>query len=459
MTYQKPQKPTPLLSTQYALDSRSAAQWHALRWVMAKTKAGKNKQGEGSFTVLPDGRVRWRVHVTTQAGERRPMSGTAKNMTAARKAVADVRREAERNALAPRERYTLGQLVQEYIDRQAPRLKQRTVENYRALLRRNIEPSAGQLLAQGVTPARLRAFYEGLRETGQGDSVRRQVHNLINAAYKMGLVDNLVSVNPAAQTRPQYTQGSAKREKAFTPDEAARFYEVARADRWGWPLAFMLATGLRPGETLGLTWDNVTFNADGSASVQVERTRSVSGGKVYEDTPKTERGRRVLRVTGDAVALLRDSQAQQVRESRARLRFNGHEYIPTNYTFTTQAGTPWRPDNLRRPMRRLCLAAGVPIRTPHGLRHTFTSVMAASGHAVEVLSKQLGHATPTFTLEFYRSVFESERQALTYSPTPRPKPQAQVRRVQVKVRRAKVKLHGPTAKALPKKKVLKPKGS
>lgn len=414
---------------------------------MAETDTGgkprkkKNRQGEGSYIRLPDGRVRWRVTVTTQAGERRPMSGTAKNMTEARKAVSEAARAAERNALPPREKYTLEQLVTEYIERQAPRLKQRTIDNYRALLRRNIAPSAGHLKAQGVSPARLREFYEGLRETGQGDSVRRQVHNLINAAYKMGLVDGLVSVNPAASTRPQYTQGSAKREKAFTPDEAARFYEAARADRWGYPLAFMLATGLRPGECLGLTWDNVTFEPDGSASVRVERTRSVSGGKVYEDTPKTERGRRSLRVTGDAVALLKDSRAQQLKEQGARLRFNGHEYKITNYVFTTLAGTPWRSDNLRRPMRRLCVAAGVPIRTPHGLRHTFTSVMAASGHAIEVLSKQLGHATPSFTLEFYRSVFESERQSLTYEPQPRPAAKAPAVRVQVKVRRATLKVH------------------
>ncbi|UTA50087.1 N-terminal phage integrase SAM-like domain-containing protein [Deinococcus radiodurans] len=48
---------------------------------------------------------------------------------------------------------TVEQLVSAYIEHRAPSLKGRTVENYRALLRRNISPSLGQLKAQGVTPS------------------------------------------------------------------------------------------------------------------------------------------------------------------------------------------------------------------------------------------------------------------------------------------------------------------
>lgn len=388
---------------------------------MADDSAGrkvKRGQGEGSFTRTPAGRVRWRVMVTTQAGERRHVTGTARNLTAAREAVREARAAADRDALPPREKVTVEHLVSTYIEHRAPRLKGRTVENYRALLRRNISPTLGELKAQGITPQRLRAFYDGLRESGQGDSVRRQVHNLLNASYALGLIDGTVTVNPAQRARPVYVERGAARVKAYTPEEAARFYAATRADRWGWPLAFMLATGLRPGEVLGLTWEDVTFAAQGSAVVRVGRTRSVSSGRVYEDTPKTERGRRTLTVTGDAVRLLREAQAQTAREAGARLRHNGREYVPTNYVFTTRAGTPYRPDNLRRPMTRLCQVAGVPVLTPHKLRHTWASVQAAAGVAVEVLSAELGHAAPSFTRDVYRHVYESERASLTYDPTP-----------------------------------------
>ena len=422
----------------------------ALRWGMTETDGGrraKRGQGEGSYIRLPDGRVRWRVRVTTPAGEPRNLSGTARNMTAAREAVRAAREAAQRDTLPPRERLTVEQLVTAYIEHRAPKLKGRTVENYRALLRRNIAPSLGPLKAQGVTPARLRAFYDAQREAGQGDSVRRQTHNLLNAAYLLGLTDGAVTVNPASRARPVYVERGAARVKAYTPEQAAVFYAAARADRWGWPLAFMLATGLRPGEVLGLTWADVTMRGSAEAGtlaavVSVERTRSVSSGRVYEDTPKTERGRRSLTVTGDAARLLLDARAQAEREAGARLRHNGREYQSTGYVFTTRAGTPYRPDNLRRPMTRLCRAAGVPVLTPHKLRHTWASVQAAAGVPVEVLSAELGHAAASFTRDTYRHVFESERASLTYDPlTPaqaQPQAAAPSERRRVTVRRARL---------------------
>jgi len=335
---------------------------------------------------------------------------------------------------------TVKKLVEEYIEHRAPSVKGRTLDNYRAILKRNIEPTFGALKAQGVNVPRLREFYEDLRTGGQGDSVRRQVHNLLHAAYKLGLSNSVVTVNPAAQVRPVYTErGRAGRPVSFTPEQAVIFYQAARADRWGWPLAFMLATGMRPGEVLGLRWEEVTFGADGSALVPIERTRSVSGGRVYEDTPKTERGRRTVRVTGDAVALLKETKAQEERERKARLVHNGRPYQVTGYVFTSRAGTPYRPDNLRRPMRRLCLAADIPLLTPHKLRHTWTSLFAAQGVSIEVLSRQLGHESATVTRNFYRHVFEEERGELTYDPVtslaPREPIKVRVRRAIGKVKR------------------------
>lgn len=199
----------------------------------------------------------------------------------------------------------------------------------------------------------------------------------------------------------------------------------------------MLATGVRPGEAVGLMWSDVTFRPDGSAAVSIERTRSVSRGKVYEDTPKTERGRRDIFVTGDALALLKEAKAHGEREKLARLIHNGCPHQETGYVFTSRAGTPYRPDNLRRPMRRLSLAAGVPLLTPHDLRHTWTSLEAAGGKSVEVLSKHLGHANASVTRDVYRHVFDEERADLTYDPvTPLP-----VRkRIKVRIRRAEDKV-------------------
>lgn len=399
-------------------------------------KRAKRGQGEGSFTALPDGRVRWRVMVTTSAGDRRNFSGTAKNLTAARAKVREARKFKEYGELPSREVVSVEQFVTDYIERRerAGGIKQRTAFDYRYSLRHYIVPALGKLKAQGLTSKHLRDFYAGLGEGATGERTRGKVHALLRAAYRWGLREGRVMADPTGSGRPERmtTRGPA-RPKAFTPDEAVKFYEAARVDRWGWPLAFMLATGLRPGEALALTWDDVTFRPNGSAVVKVERTRGAMAGQVYEDTPKTAAGARTVTVTGSAVQVLRDSQAQQERERGARLRDRGRPYTVTPYVFTSRAGTPWHPDNLRRPMGKLCAAAGVTALSPHKLRHSYASLMAARGVPVEVLSSQLGHSSASVTRDVYRHVYDVEREGLTFDPVP-PAPR-EPQRVTVKVRR------------------------
>ncbi|WP_169726646.1 tyrosine-type recombinase/integrase [Deinococcus murrayi] len=381
---------------------------------------------------------------TSPAGERRQVSGTARNMTAAREAVRTAKAAIEREHRPPVRGLTLSDLLSEYIAGRRGKIKaESTARDYAYTANKYIRPSVGQLAAGKVSAGRLRAYYAELEASGLGYRTREKIHGLLRAAYAWGNAEGLVTVNPTAHARPQRpTVEGAPRLHAFTPEQAAQFYRAARADRWGWPLAFALATGMRPGEVLGLRWDDVTFTPDGGARVRVERTRSVSGGKVYESTPKTERGRRALSLAGDAVKLLRLSQAQTEKESGARLRDGGREYQHTGYVFVTRAGTPYRLDNLRRPMGRICRAAGVPVLTPHKLRHTYASVMAASGVSVEVLSKRLGHKDPNVTRGIYRHVYDGEGEGLTFDPvTPAPQPEAQGRR-RVKVRSRPVGVEG-----------------
>jgi len=397
---------------------------------------GKRGQGEGSFTRLPDGRCRWRVMVTTPAGERRHFSGTAANLTAARAAVREARKFKERGELPPREMLTVEQLITQYVTaRERSGLKQRTAYDYRYTLTHYLMPSLGPLKAQHVTASRLNEYFDKLGEGPQGERTREKIYALLRAAYRWGVREGLTLADPTVRGRPARSASTgAPRVKAFTPEQAKAFYGAARVDRWGWPLAFMLATGVRPGEVLALTWDDVTFTPEGAALVRVERTRGTMSGKVYEDTPKTSRGRRSLKVTGEPVGILRDAQAQQEKEKGARLTHNGRPYTSTAYVFTSRAGTPWHPDNLRRPMRRLCEEAGVTPLSPHKLRHSYASVLASMGIPVEVVSAQLGHNNPSFTGQVYRHVFDAEREGLTLdplalAPAPQERPSVKVRRI------------------------------
>ena len=66
--------------------------------------------------------------------------------------------------------------------------------------------------------------------------------------------------------------------------------------------------------------------------------------------------------------------------------------------FTTEIGTPIDPDNLQRAWRKMTAKAGLgPLRF-HALRHSAATV------ALEVISRQLGHAGYAITSDVYAHV-------------------------------------------------------
>ena len=69
--------------------------------------------------------------------------------------------------------------------------------------------------------------------------------------------------------------------------------------------------------------------------------------------------------------------------------------------FPSQKGTPADRDNLRRHFKSLLSEAGLPEIRFHDLRHTAASLMLNNGVPVIVVSRRLGHAKPSITLDIY----------------------------------------------------------
>ena len=194
--------------------------------------------------------------------------------------------------------------------------------------------------------------------------------------------------------------------------EAVKFYDVAINERWAMPLAFMLLTGLRPGEALGLQWQDIVPDEDSPMTAAGEttaywaricRTRSEFQGEVYEGLSKTDSSQRDVHLTDEAFEIIERMRVYTKQEAEAA----GKPLTP--YVFPSVRVTPMRPDSLRQIMERVCDLAGVPRLSPHKLRHTFATQQHANGANIASISGTLGHANITTTLNFYRSVFKEER--------------------------------------------------
>jgi integrase len=85
----------------------------------------------------------------------------------------------------------------------------------------------------------------------------------------------------------------------------------------------------------------------------------------------------------------------------------GEKWQEHGLIFTTSLGTPIHPRNLLRDFKKLLRDAGLPTIRFHDLRHTAASLMLNNNIPSIVVSRRLGHAKASITLDVYGHLIPS----------------------------------------------------
>lgn len=167
---------------------------------------------------------------------------------------------------------------------------------------------------------------------------------------------------PAAPTR---------KSQALTEVQVRALLALKLSPWWRAFIVTAVMTGLRPGELLGIRWENVDFEAAViRVRVSLKRVRVGGGYKLQLRELKTERSKRTLRMAvpvRGVLTVLRRAQAAD------RLRL-GAMYDDQGIMFCGPSGTPRHNQGVRDRYRRLCLRAGIGGEWQlRETRHTFIS--------------------------------------------------------------------------------------
>jgi integrase len=271
--------------------------------------------------------------------------------------------------------------------------KPATIALYATLCRTHLE--TGRFAA--ITLDRLRAsdvdaLILELRGKGLSDSTVRTVYTVARAAIDGAVRDGLLARNPVAQVaRPAV----ARREAAhLSAGEVARVLAAATGSRYYPALLLIAATGLRRGECLALTWDQVDLEA---GSLRVAATLGRVGRKLIVSDVKTARSRRTVPLSDALVEMLRRHRVAQLTE---RLRA-GDRWQDTGLVFCTEHGRAVEPRNLLRVIEAAAAAAGVAGVGVHTLRHSVAVAWLESGVHVKAVADLLGHSSIAITGDVY----------------------------------------------------------
>ena len=118
----------------------------------------------------------------------------------------------------------------------------------------------------------------------------------------------------------------------------------------------------------------------------------------YYASVKSIAGMRTLTLGTQTMQKMRDQLNFQNKERKALPR---GQWIENDLIFPSLIGTPMNQSNLYKSFKGIIRKAGLPDIRFHDLRHTAASLMLNHGTPVIVVSKRLGHAKVSITLDVY----------------------------------------------------------
>ena len=382
---------------------------------------GRRANGLGSIHQLKNGKWRWEltfgyeiVQETLEDGtqnsrqKRLSKSGVCRTKGEAQKALASATTDRDRGGLAAPDRVTVGEWLERWFKDHQRHLAETTISSYSHAIEKYLIPGLGNIRLQELRPLDLKHFFAGdsLRELGRTKSI---VHFVLSAALEEAVRLEVLHRNVADVVKPgvEPTDRNKKPAQAWTAEEASLFLDYAQAEGLYACFYLMLCLGLRRGEVLGLRWENVELEA---GKLRIVETLVVARGKVIKSKPKTKKSRRMLTLPPDVVAVLAAHRERQLLEHAALGLKPERDWV-----FTSLAGTPIHPDNLKRPLKRVVKKADIRYIRIHDLRHTYASLARRHGVALEVVSRRLGHSRSSFTADVYRHTYEDEMEVAAIS--------------------------------------------
>ena len=311
---------------------------------------------------------------------------------------------------------TLGEWLEIWLEEyKKPMVRGSTYVSLSSISKTHIIPNLGDILLKDLKPIIIQRFLNTLPTTQKR---AKEVYKVIKMVLKQAVKEKLISENPAEDVNVPKAEEKKERQ-VLTPEEQERFIEVAKQVIYGEVLILILGTGLRIGEALALTWEDIDLE---NGTLSVNKTISMGDfSKQFNkhtfviNPPKTKSSYRTIPLMPSLIDMLKRLK----KELEERRYFYGKGFNELNLVFYTgntnnSQGTHGKilsPSTLRaNTLKKIKKITGFIDITPHTLRHTFATRGLENGIELRVMQDLLGHSSLQMTADLYTHVLPDKKQ-------------------------------------------------
>jgi integrase len=282
--------------------------------------------------------------------------------------------------------------------------RERTLDLHRYHVDRHLLPGLGPYLIRHITTADVADLLDRLRERGRSEKTIAGALATLGSVIRFAVRNGWIADSPVGRLETDERPRPARRtQRVLGREEIARLMDAC-LPAYRALIATALLTGMRLSELLGLIWDDIDLMR-GSVRVRAQLSRARTDAPGRRVAPKTPSAARDIPLAPQLATVLREHR------SGSPYRAGG------DWVFSTRKGTPLSQRNVQR--SALTRATRVPgLDDPggglrfHDLRHTFASHLIIDLHLdVVQVSRILGHASVSTTLDVYAHLFDEARHA------------------------------------------------
>jgi integrase len=295
----------------------------------------------------------------------------------AERKMTELQRSIDQGSYKAPSKQTVGQFLNEWLDRTGHTIGVRTRGRYESIIKRYLLPAFGDCPLTNLKVVDIERVYIEWAKGGLSPSTIHLHHAVLHKALEAAVKWEMIQRNPSDQA--DLPAKVRQEREPLDDDDLRRLLEEAKETPHYPVVVLAVTTGMRVGEICGLKWSDIDF---GNKLVTIQRTAARIGGEVILKEPKTKRARRCVDIPDEVVEALRG------------LSLSGANFIQ-GLVFPRRNGLPTDPHTMTKTLKRV-FGVGV-----HDLRHAHASFLMRQNIHPRIVSDRLGHSSIAFTLDVY----------------------------------------------------------
>lgn len=382
------------------------------------TRMTKGAKGGGTIRQRPDGRweARYTLGIDPGTGKQIQKSVYGKTQKEVRQKLTAITAEIDNGSYQEPCKMTVNEWLDIWLKEYMGDKKYGTIRNYKIACKYHIIPYIGKYRLSDLKPHIIQTLYNRLQRGEDGENALspktiRNVHGVLSKALNQAVWNELIRSNPAQLTTlPRKVR---KDIETLSDEQIQKFSLLVEQDSYCVILKFILFSGVRESEAIGLTWDCIDSER-GTIRIYhqlLKRTKETGG---YTLSSLKNNKERLLTPPPMLMNMLKEQKRIQVQQRmKAGLAWRGWNSVEeqkTWFVFTTEFGDHYCPQTVYAHFKKIAKQIGAEKANVHSLRHTYAVLCLQNGDDVKTVQSNLGHATAAFTLDVYGHVSEKMKQ-------------------------------------------------